>query len=203
MLLFTSCSEKKELELPFYTTADFTPHWFSANDPALQHIHKIAPFSFQNQYGEEVNNKTFEHKIYVANFFFTSCSGICPKMTSNFHELQSKFSHDSSVVLLSHSVTPEQDNIDILKKYAEQYEVTKNKWHLVTGKQEEIFNIGRQSYFAEKGLSLKKDKDEFLHTENGLLIDTKGRLRGIYNLTLKTEINRLEEDIKILQAEKA
>ena len=193
-------SEKSaDLKLPFYNTAEFTPEWINEGDPGYSEIHTIGSFNFLNQNGDKITNQDLEGKIYVADFFFTLCPGICPKMTSNMAKLQKEFISDDDVMLLSHSVMPWADSITVLKEYAEARDINSNKWHLLTGSQESIYSLARQSYFAEKEIGLDKETDEFLHTENFILVDGKGRIRGVYNGTLSLEVSRLITDIKNLK----
>ncbi|MEO1261973.1 MAG: SCO family protein [Bacteroidota bacterium] len=195
-------AEQKPAEaLPYYQDATFMPHWLSADDGALNDFHCISSFTFINQEGKKVTEKTFEGKIYVADFFFTSCPGICPKMTKNMGLLQDEFLDDDEVLLLSHSVTPERDSVPVLKAYADEHAVVSEKWHLVTGTQQGIYKLGRKDYFVEEDLGLEKDEDEFLHTENFVLIDKNRHIRGIYNGLNKTSIHQLIADIKTLKNE--
>lgn len=196
-------SNKSRVEiLPFYDEATFTPHWISPNDRELDSFHRISPFSLTNQEGDLVTEKSFRDKIYVVDFFFTICPGICPKMTTNMMLLQDKFINDDEILLLSHSVNPEQDSVPVLKRYAEENGILSHKWHLVTGTQQEIYTLGRQDYFVEEDLGLTKENDDFLHTENFVLIDKNRHIRGIYNGLNKAAINQLIADIGTLKKEK-
>ena len=188
-------------QLPYYSEATFTPQWIDKEDQALEDFHRISPFELMNQEGDTITQKDFEDKIYVTDFFFTSCPGICPKMMSNMMVLQEAFMEDEDVMLLSHSVTPERDSVPVLKAYAENKGIDVQKWHIVTGSQKEIYKLGRKDYFIEEDLGLIKEEDEFLHTENFVLIDKHKRIRGIYNGLNKTSINQLIADIKTLQKE--
>ncbi|MEN8879473.1 MAG: SCO family protein [Polaribacter sp.] len=204
LLFLTSCknSNKSRVDtLPYYNEATFTPHWISPDNDTLNEFHKISPFKLTNQDGKIITEQTFKDKIYVVDFFFTSCPGICPKMTANMNILQEEFLKDDDILLLSHSVTPEKDSVTVLKRYAEAKDVVSNKWHLVTGSQQEIYKLGRKDYFVEEDLGIEKDVDEFLHTENFVLIDKNRHIRGIYNGLNKTAINQLIADIKTLKAE--
>jgi len=208
VLSFIACNESKQVNkqsrvdrLPFYNEATFTPHWMEPDDKALDSFHRIAPFKLINQDGNIVTEKTFEDKIYVADFFFTTCPGICPKMTANMTELQKEFLLDDDVLLLSHSVTPESDSVSVLKRFAKYKGILSDKWHLVTGDQQEIYRLGRKDYFVEEDLGLDKKEDDFLHTENFVLIDKKGRIRGIFNGLNKTSVKQLIADIKTLKKE--
>ncbi len=187
--------------LPYFSEATFTPHWIDPSDKSLESFHKISPFELYNQDGDIITEKTFANKIYVTDFFFTTCPGICPKMTDNMMLLQDEFEDDRDVWLLSHSVTPEMDSVPVLKKYAEDKGIHSTTWHLVTGPQEEIYKLGRKDYFVEEDLGLEKEADEFLHTENFVLIDKKGHIRGIYNGLNKPSVRRLIDDIKTLKKE--
>ena len=193
LYLATSSVRAVTLPLPFYSSEDFTAEWMEPSDPRLPKLHRIAPFSLRNQAGELVTNATLQGKIYVANFFFTGCQGICPKMATNLS--------DDEVLLVSHSVMPEKDSQEVLRSYAADNGVVAGKWHLLTGDKESIYSLARRSYFAEKQLGFRKDNGKFLHTENMLLIDRHGRIRGIYNATLPVDADRAIADIHQLKHE--
>lgn len=207
VLFLFSCKEKKIHEqvtngsLPFYSSADFTPQWISAGDAAYASIHRIAPFSFTDQSGKNITEKKLSGKIYVADFFFTSCPGICKQLTGNLGIVQDAFANDTDVLLLSHSVTPDIDSVPVLQRYAKTFKIKTGKWFLVTGNRDSIYTLARQSYFADEDLGLKKSSNDFLHTENLLLIDKQGRIRGVYKGTSLKDINDLIADIKILEKE--
>ncbi|WP_139957871.1 SCO family protein [Flavicella sediminum] len=195
---------KKEIStLPFFNTGDFTPEWISIDDKTYSDIHSIPDFSFINQDGLEVTQDTYKGKIYVADFFFTSCTGICRSLSLNMKILQEEFMDDPDVYLLSHSVTPSMDSVPVLKKYAKDYGVNSKKWNLVTGDKEVIYELARTAYFSDEDFVKTKEASEFIHTENFLLIDAKGRIRGVYNGTLQLEAKRLIRHIKLLKAEMA
>lgn len=187
--------------LPFYNEASFTPHWIAPNSSELETFHQVPSFSFLNQDGALVNQETFAGKIYVADFFFTTCPGICPKMTANMSVLQEAFKDDDEVLLLSHSVTPEYDSVSVLKEYALSHQVDSRKWHMVTGNKELIYSLGRKSYFVEEDLGLAKSADDFLHTENFVLVDKNRRIRGIYNGLNLSSVNQLIQDVETLKRE--
>ena len=159
--------------------------------------HKISDFSLTNQNGEVVTQKKYENKIYVADFFFTTCQSICPIMTKNMKDIQDKLIKDSEILLLSHTVFPEIDSVEVLKKYAIDNSVIDSKWDLVTGDKKEIYDLARKSYLAAKDNSFSKY--DMIHTENFVLIDKKKQIRGFYDGTDKEEINRLLVDIEILK----
>ncbi len=198
-----ACSQEESIDavysLPYFNEASFTPHWISSDSDSLTDFHKIPSFSLTNQEGEEVNEYTFEDKIFVADFFFATCPGICKKMVSNMTILQDEFIDDDEVLLLSHSVTPEADSVAVLKQYAEIRNIESEKWHLVTGDREQIYRLGRLSYFVEEDLGEKKRNDDFLHTENFILVDKNRHIRGIYSGLNKASIAQLVEDIRSLK----
>ena len=206
LAIFFSCEKQAERVsrvevLPYYTEATFTPHWLNPNDDSLAQLHHISPFQLVNQDGDTITEKNLEGKIYVADFFFTTCPGICPKMTSNMAVLQEEFWEDEEIMLISHSVTPDYDSVSVLKNYADAKGVSSQKWHLVTGDRQQIYDLGRKDYFVEEDLGLEKEADDFLHTENFVLIDSNRRIRGIYNGLNKVSINQLIADIKTLKLE--
>ena len=187
--------------LPFFNEASFTPKWISPKSKELNNFHKIPDFELVNQNGEMLTQKTFENKIYIADFFFTTCPGICPMMTDSMLKLQEEFKNEEAVLFLSHSVTPKVDSVSKLKEYALENGIIDNKWHLVTGNKKEIYDLGRKFYFVEEDLGKPKGIDEFLHTENFVLIDKNKHIRGIYNSLNRASLAQLIVDIKALQKE--
>jgi protein SCO1/2 len=187
--------------LPYYKDEAFTPHWLIPGSEEEEQFHKITDYKLINQLGDTITSETFDDKLYITDFFFTSCPGICLKMTGNMLKLQEEFKNDSEILLLSHSVTPSIDSISVLKDYAEKYNIIDNKWHLVTGDKTEIYNLGRNQYFVENDLGIPKDINDFLHTENFLLIDKKKHIRGIYNGLNRASIAQLITDVKALKEE--
>ena len=185
--------------LPYYGDESFTPYWITPNSEEEKSFHKIPDFQLLNQQGDTVSQTTFDDKIYIADFFFTTCPGICLKMTGNMVKVQEAFKDDPEVLLISHSVTI--DSVPVLKNYAKKNGVMDNKWHLVTGDKTEIYNLGRNQYFVENELGVPKDINDFLHTENFLLIDKNKHIRGIYNGLNRASIAQLITDIKALKLE--
>ncbi|WP_247656643.1 SCO family protein [Maribacter sp. MMG018] len=187
--------------LPYYQDESFTPHWLTPNTEEEKQFHKIPDFKLVDQNGDTITQQTFDDKIYITDFFFTTCPGICLKMTNNMTKVQEAFKEYDDVLLLSHSVTPSIDSVSVLKKYADKYGVINNKWHLVTGDKTEIYNLGRNHYFVENDLGIPKDINDFLHTENFLLIDKNKHIRGIYNGLNRASIAQLITDVKALLQE--
>lgn len=202
-LFMSSCfwsSPPKQVDLPYYISADFTPHWLDAK--AAANVHTIPDFSFINQEGKIISRKMFDNKITVVDFFFTSCPGICKKLTKNLAMVQAAFKEEGDVLLLSHSVTPEHDSVPILFKYAQINGAITNKWQFVTGDKSAIYKIARTAYFADEDIGMQRDSSSFLHTENILLIDQQHHIRGVYKGTIPAEIDNLIMDIKKLKDEK-
>ena len=198
----TKTIETSRVELlPFYEEATFTPKWIKPGSKELENFHKIPDFKLINQLGDTITNKTFKGKIYVTDFFFTTCSGICPKMTTNMIKVQEAFKEDNDVMLLSHSVTPKFDQVAVLKEYAKNKGVIINKWHMVTGKRDHIYSLGLNSYFIEEDLGKQKAPEDFLYTENFVLIDENRHIRGIYNGIYNASVRQLITDIKELKKE--
>lgn len=188
-------------KLPFFNQPYWTPEWIEPKDPDYKKIHQIPSFSLVNQEGNSITEKDVEGKIYVANFFFTTCRNICSKMTTNMHLIQDAFADDEQIYLLSHSVTPESDSVVKLKKYALDNKIRSDKWSLLTGDKSSIYRLAKQEYFAGDTIGFYQTGNEFLHTENFILIDKHRRIRGVYNGTLLVEIERIKEDIAILKRE--
>ncbi|MGY8919205.1 MAG: SCO family protein [Flavobacteriales bacterium] len=183
--------------LPVYQPASVNNELVDSTIVHKINYHKISDFSLTNQNGQIVTQKKYDNKIYIADFFFTTCQSICPIMTKNMKDLQDKLIEDSEILLLSHTVFPEIDSVEILKKYAINNSVIDSKWDLVTGDKKEIYDLARKSYLAAK--DNKFSEYDMIHTENFVLIDKKKQIRGFYDGTDKEEINRLINDIKILK----
>ncbi|GGB78244.1 SCO family protein [Flavobacterium suaedae] len=179
-LFYGALKPKKTLTI--YSPADVNPELV---DTTVQHIsrhHTIADFAFVNQNGDTITQEDYKGKIYVADFFFTTCPTICPIMTKNMVWLQDKIKDNPKVMLLSHSVTPDIDSVPVLKAYAEKKGVIDSKWNLVTGDKKDIYYIARKSYLAVK-TSTSDELYDMVHTENFILVDSEGRIRGFYNGT--------------------
>jgi len=190
---------KVEKKLPIYQPASVNAELVDSTIQYQKKYHKIADFSLINQNGETITQDDYKDKIYVADFFFTTCQTICPIMTKNMHEVQKAFITDKEVKMLSHTVTPEIDTVAQLKRYAQEKGVNASKWNLVTGDKKQIYELARKSYLA-----VKDDGDggpfDMIHTENFMLIDKERQIRGYYDGTDPKEIERLIEDIKTLKA---
>ncbi len=188
--------------LPIFNPSDVNPELVDTTVQYVANKHRIADFSFTNQNGKTITQKDYEGKIYVADFFFTTCKSICPKMTTNLVDVQKAFLDNPKVKLLSFTVMPDIDSVSVLKEYAKLNGVVDSKWNLVTGDKKAIYTMARKSYLAVK--QGKPDEQyDMVHTENFVLVDSKKRVRGFYDGTNKEEIQRLIEDINwLLEEEK-
>ncbi|HEY1196616.1 SCO family protein [Flavobacterium sp.] len=197
-LFYSALKPKKTL--PIYNPADVNPELVDSTVQYKSKYHTIADFSFVNQNGDTITQKNYEGKIYVADFFFTTCGSICPKMTTNLEEVQKAVLNNPKVMLLSHTVFPEVDSVSVLKEYAIKHHVVDSKWNLVTGDKKEIYTMARKSYLAVK-LGRPDQLYDMVHTENFVLVDQKRRVRGFYDGTNKEDMKRLLEDIDFLSQE--
>ena len=191
---------KPKKTLPIFNPADVNPELVDSTVQYISKYHTIADFSFTNQNGKTITQKDYEGKIYVADFFFTTCGSICPKMTTNLSDVQKAFANNPEVKLLSFTVFPETDSVPVLKAYAKKNQVNDAKWNLVTGDKKAIYTLARKSYLAVK-LGKPSELYDMVHTENFVLVDTKKRVRGFYDGTNKEDIKRLIEDITFLSNE--
>ena len=191
---------KVEKKLKIYSPADVNP---SLVDVSVKHItkdHSIADFKLINQNGEIITQNDYKNKIYIADFFFTRCTNICIAMAYNMNELQEYYKNDDDILFLSHSVTPEIDSVSVLKKYAIDKGVIDGKWNVTTGDKMHIYELARKSYFAviEDG---DGGEDDFIHTEQFVLIDKERRIRGFYDGTDFKDMEKLKQDMVLLKAE--
>lgn len=195
--LFYNALQPKKM-LPVYQPSMVDPSLVDSTLHYKKKYHTIADFSLTNQNGETITQENYKDKIYVADFFFTTCPTICPIMTKNMAEIQNAVLDDPEVMLLSHSVTPVIDSVPQLKKYALEKGVVDSKWNLVTGEKKQIYELARKSYLA-----VKTDGDggpyDMIHTENFILVDKERRIRGFYDGTNREEIHKLLEDLKVLK----
>jgi len=183
-----------EFELPIFTPADLRP---TLVHPSLigKTTHEIPNFSFTNQFGNIVSHEDVQNKVYVANFFFTSCPSICIDLTNNLKIVQNAF--DNEILILSHSVDPEIDTVERLMKYQKINEINGSNWFLLRGNIDEIIKMAQLGYFAIASIDNHIENSLF-HTENIVLVDDQQRIRGVYNGTSELEMSYLIDDIKRL-----
>ena len=191
--------------LRIYNPSDVNP---TLVDPSVQDVnkdHSIASFSFQNQLGNTITKADVTGKIFVVDFFFTTCAGICPKMSTQLQRVQQEFLDDDNFLILSHTVNPSIDTVETMYKYAKRFEADSSKWWFLTGSKKELYTMARKSYLivpdeADPNFDHGGESD-FLHTENFALIDPDGRIRGFYDGTNPNEINELFRDVYDLKRE--
>lgn len=186
--------------LPIYSPNDVNPRLVDESVKHIQSNHTIADFSLLNQHGDTITNQSYDGTIYVADFFFTRCQTICIAMAYNMSELQTYYKEDSEVKFLSHSVTPIMDSVPVLKAYAEKKGVISGKWNVTTGSKKHIYELARKSYFAvlDEGTG---DENDFIHTEQFILVDKERRIRGYYDGTNKEDMQKIIADIALLKEE--
>lgn len=190
ILIGCSLSEKK---LPILGERSFV------NGDSVYHT--IPDFEFIDQNNEKVTNKTFEGKIYVTDFFFTTCPTICPIMKTQMLRVYDKYKTNSEVGILSHSIDPRHDSVAVLKKYAEKLGVDSKVWHFVTGEKQKIYAIGEKSYMVTSGED-STAAGGYIHSGAFILVDKKRRIRGMYDGTKEKEVSKLLKDMDILLKEK-
>ena len=183
--------------LPIYQPAEVNEKLVDSSIIHVAKYHKISDFKLTNQNGKEITQANYKDKIYVADFFFTTCQDICPVMTKNMYQLQEELKNDNQILLLSHTVIPEVDTVEQLKEYAVENNVDDSKWNLVTGDKKQIYELARKSYLAVEDSNY--NEYDMIHTENFMLIDKEKQIRGFYDGTNSEDINRLLKDIEILK----
>ena len=183
--------------LPIYQPAEVNEKLVDSSIIHVAKYHKISDFNLTNQNGKEITQANYKDKIYVADFFFTTCQDICPVMTKNMYQLQEELKNDNEILLLSHTVIPEVDTVEQLKEYAIENNVDDSKWNLVTGDKKQIYELARKSYLAVEDSNF--NEFDMIHTENFMLIDKEKQIRGFYDGTNSEEINRLLKEIEILK----
>lgn len=186
--------------LPVYSPSDVNPKLVDASMKHIKKNHFIGDFKLTNQNGETITNKEYEGKIYIADFFFTRCQTICPIMAYNMSELQEHYKDDTDVMFLSHSVTPIIDSVPVLRAYADAKGIIDGKWNVTTGPKTHIYELARKNYFAvlDEG---DGGENDFIHTEQFVLVDKERRIRGYYDGTEKEDMKKIIADIALLKEE--
>jgi len=186
--------------LPIYSPAMLNPELVDESKQGISKNHKIADFSLIDQNGENFSTKDLEGKYYVTDFFFTTCPTICPDMSSQLVRVQNAYKENADFMIVSHSVTPDIDTPKVLLEYGKRYEADFNKWVFLTGDKKQIYDLARKSYFAA---TTEGDggPDDFIHTENFVLVDKEKRIRGFYDGTDAESVDQLITDIEILAQE--
>jgi len=184
--------------LPFYRTAAMTPEWLSAKDASAASIHRVAPFVLTDQHGVRVTDRSFTGKVSIIHFFFTTCRDVCPTTTRNIDALLRDMRGDERIQVLSHSIAPAADSVGALVHFATDRGIRDPRWHLLTGDSASIDSLARRSYFVRLGRDTTYGVKSIAHSESVLLVDGRGRLRGVYAGTLQLEMDRLQEDVRVL-----
>jgi protein SCO1 len=182
--------------LPIYGEKSFE----SKNGKTDTTFHTIQNFSFTDQNGRTITQNNLDNSVYVADFFFTTCHSICPVMSTQMQRIAEKFKGNSEVKFLSHTVDPEIDTVEQLKRYAIEHHADENQWMLVTGDKKALYDIARTGYLLDASIG-DGGPDDFIHTQNFALIDKDKRIRGYYDGTNTTEVDQLIKDIDLLLAE--
>ncbi|MCX8142919.1 MAG: SCO family protein [Bacteroidia bacterium] len=201
LLVFTLCQNnhqenKKKLLLPIFGEKKIA----KVGDNVDTLYHTIGSFTLTNQYGEKITDSITQNKIYVADFFFATCQSICPKMSHQLKRVQDTLAKKSDFLILSHTVNPEHDNVEVLKNYAEKYGAIKGKWHLLTGDKKQIYDLARYHYLVNAD-ETEGEGNLFIHSELFILIDKDKRIRGVYDGTDSLQVNQLIKDIHLLDKE--
>lgn len=199
LLGLLGCQEAAE-PLPYFDSPDFTPQWLT-EDTLPADFHRLTPFSLTDQDGQPFTEADMLGKVAVVDFFFTFCPGICPQLTESMARIDAAIDASAELVLVSHSVAPEHDTPQKLSAFAARSGITSPRWFFLTGARAEIYTLGRSVYYIEEDMGREKSPEDFLHTENIVLLDRAGHLRGVYNGLRRPSVDQLIEDIQTLLAE--
>ena len=199
-LIFSYQILKPKPKLPIYNPSQLDKRLVDESVRGQGRGHRVLPFQLVNQYGDTITEQNLEGKIYIADFFFTTCPGICKDMAVEKRRLQDAFKDDDQIIIVSHTVTPETDSVPVMRNYAELQGAIQGKWELLTGDKPQIYKLARQSYFAVMDEGGNGDEMDFIHTENFVLVDPNKRIRGFYDGTSREDVDRLIRDIAVLQA---
>ena len=186
--------------LKVYNPIDLNPELVDESLRNVDRFHRVGSFNLTDQDGNEVTENNFKDKIYITDFFFVTCPTICPKMTKQMDRVYHEFEENDDISFLSHTVMPESDSVSVLKAYADEIGVPADKWKFVTGDRKQIYNLARKTYFAAVTEG-DGGPDDFVHTENFVLVDKEKKLRGFYDGTSKKDVDRLIVDIYALLEE--
>ena len=189
---------KPKRVLPIYNPVDINP---AVVDDDLERVgrgHRIGNFDLVDQWGNAVDSSLLSNKVYVADFFFTTCPTICIAMGQNYQRIQEAYKGDPRVNLVSHTVMPEIDTVEVMYEYGQRMGAVKGKWHLLTGEKQELYRMARRQYFAVMEPGTSFDEHDFIHTENVVLVDERKRIRGFYDGTSDAQMDLLIQDIQIL-----
>jgi len=198
VIAYFMISQPKPLKV--YNPSDINPKLVDKSVQEIKIKHRVGSFQLTDQDNKTITEDFFKDKIYITDFFFVTCPTICPKMTTQMHRVYNEFKDNKDIYFLSHTVMPIQDSVPVLKEYAEKLNVNSNKWKFVTGDKQQIYNLARKTYFAAVSEG-DGGPDDFIHTENFVLVDKEKRLRGFYDGTSEKDVDRLIQDIYTLLEE--
>jgi protein SCO1/2 len=196
LVLIAACDGQRE-ELPFFKSAELTPEWLSPREASASSMHRVASFSAVDQTGAVVTETALANKVTIAHFFFTECGDICPVTTGRIKRLL-KDLPSSSLQVISYSVRPSHDSLVALQRFASKHDITDKRWHFVTAASQTVQRLAHDSYFVRLGPDTSYGVKSIAHTESLVLVDGRGRLRGVYAGTLPLEMQRLREDAELL-----
>jgi len=197
--MFAMAGCRHAATVPYYGDRTLTPRFIADDSPVLDTMHRVGEFQFVDQRGRSVNSRTVRGKIVVASFFYASCRQLCPTLRSQLQRVQAAFHDDDGVMILSHTIAPESDSVEVLARYARENKLDDRRWLLLTGAHAEIDRIARDGYFVELADRGGKTAGRLLHTETFVLVDRAGRIRGVYDGSLAYDVSRLIDDIRSLQ----
>ena len=184
----------------YYVLTRIIPGYGEVKLPILA---SVQPFAFVDQDGVTITNRDVQGKVYVAEYFFTTCKGICPKMNNNLKTVYEKFRNEPNFRILSHSVDPETDSVARMKRYADSLSVDSKVWYFLTGRKDSLYRAARVSYLLDDPKNNEIDvNNQFIHTQFFAVVDKNGQVRKIYDGLKKDDIEQLDDDIKKLLTEK-
>ena len=198
---FTMFRKNTKKPLPIINPTDLKKELVDPEFLAVGQGHTIGNFSFTNQDRITITEKEIDNKVFVAEYFFSTCKSICPIMNQQMQRIQKTYKGNKSVKILSFTVDPETDNSETLKTYAVQHAYEKGQWHFLTGSKSSLYSLARKSFFVLKpaeATNLGDAGSDFIHTNNFVLVDKKKRIRGYYDGTNPEEITELIQDIELL-----
>lgn len=198
-------TKDKQKPLPVINPIDVNSEMVDEDLLRKGYGHTVGNFAFTNQEGKTITQQEIEDKIVVVEYFFTTCMTICPKMNIQMQRINEHFKGNEEFKILSFTVNPEVDTVEQMKRYADAHKANSNQWHFLTGEKEKLYQLARTSFFVLKPAEAQNLGDagnDFIHTNNFVLIDRKKRLRGYYDGTSVKETNQLIQDIEQLMTEK-
>ncbi len=186
-------------QLPFFKGADWQPFWSKDETEIKELARTVGAFRLLDQENKTFGREDLRGRMYVANFFFTRCPGICPVTMPNLKKVQARYQADQGLLLISYTITPDTDTPAVLAEYARKMEIRSGRWRLLTGPKEAIYNLARDSYEADEDTGEARSDGDFIHSEHGYLVDRQHRIRGIYNLKSPPNVEMLIQDIALLK----